>query len=178
MLRKPALILLAAATLALPFAARAQSQDQLVDKFSGFAGSESNSKSLVTGLRDGKEVTLTSGQAKTTFTPPTRKLGNGEVNIALSLAEADLKKQGVTHPTSDQLKAELDKILKQRASGQGWGQIANAMGFKLGDVVRSERSRGRDVAARDEHRNDKPERGEKQERPDRPEHPNRADRGR
>src|SRR5262245_18777245 len=102
------------ALLALPLAARPESRDQLVKQYSDFAGSEANARSLVAGLRNGKEVTLTDGQTKTTFTPPTRKMGNGNIEIALALAKADLQKQGVTNPTSAQIKTEMTQILRER----------------------------------------------------------------
>ena len=77
-------------------------------------------------MRNGTQVTLTSSDGKTTsFTPPTGKMGYGEVNISLALAEA-LMGSGSTQG-----------ILQLRASGMGWGQIANSPGFKLGEVVRS-----------------------------------------
>ena len=84
-------------------------------------------------------------------------------NIALSLAEASLKQQGITNPTSEQLQGALMGVLKQRADGKGWGQIANSMGFKLGEVVRPERP-------------EKPVRPDKPERPDRPDKPERPGR--
>src|SRR5437764_8802978 len=111
------------ALLALPFTAWPENRDQLVKDFSDFAGSEANSKSLVDGLRDGKEVKLTAGKTTTTFTPPTGKMGNGNIKIALALAEADLKKQGVANPTPAQIKAEMTKILQERADHKGWGVI-------------------------------------------------------
>jgi hypothetical protein len=90
-------------------------------------------------------------------------MGFGNVNIALSLAEASLKQQGITNPTSEQLQGALMSVLQQRADGKGWGQIANSMGFKLGEVVRPERP-------------EKPVRPDKPERPDRPDKPDRPGR--
>lgn len=176
------------AVLALPVAGFAQSETQLVDKYSTLAGSDTNAKSLVDGLRDGKQITLTSGGTTTTYTPPTGKMGNGNVNIALALAEQSLKNQGITNPTSDQLKTALNNVLQERASGKGWGQIANSMGTKLGDVMRNEKAdkMAKDERARDrredrmdrrEDRAERAERPEKPERPERPERPDRAERG-
>src|SRR5438309_4026936 len=123
--RKEALIAMSTMLLALPLAAAAQSETQLIDKYKTFVGSDANAKSLVDGLRDGKQATLTDGKTTTTFTPPTRKMGNGNVNIALALTEAKLKEQGIANPTPGQLKGALSDILQQRAGGKGWGQIAN-----------------------------------------------------
>lgn len=161
------------AMLALPFAARAENRDQLVKEYSGFAGSDANAGSLVDGLRDGKEVKLTDGKTTTTFTPATGKMGNGNIKIALALAEADLRKKGVTNPTPEQIKAEMSKILQERADHKGWGQIAQERGFKVGDLMRSERSGKPERVARAE----KPERPEKPEKPERPERPERSGRG-
>jgi hypothetical protein len=129
------------ALLALPFAAWPENRDQLVKQYSDFAGSDANSQSLVDGLRSGKEVKLSDGKTTTTFTPPTGNMGNGNVKIALALAEADLKKQGVANPTPEQIKAEVSKILQERADHKGWGRIAQERGFKVGDLMRSGPSR-------------------------------------
>lgn len=163
------------ALLALPLAAWPQSREKLVDNYGDLAGSKENSRSLVDGLRDGKEVTLKSadGTKTTTFTPPTGRMGNGNIRIALSLAEADLKKQGISKPTNEQLKAELTKILQERADHKGWGVIAQERGFKVGDLVRSEKAteKGERTA-----RADRPERPEKPERPERPDRSGRGPR--
>ena len=161
------------ALLALPLAALPENRDQLVSEYKGFAGSEANAKSLVDGMRDGKQVTLTDGKTTTTFTPPTGKMGNGNIKIALALAEADLKKQGIANPTPEQLKAELSKILQERADHKGWGVIAKERGFKVGDLMRSEKAEKPEQQARA----DKAERAEKPERPERPERPDRSGRG-
>jgi hypothetical protein len=159
--------LLFAAVLALPFTALAQSQDQLIERYTNLAGSKQNATSLVTGLRDGKAVTLTSKTGKETFTPPTGKMGYGNVDNALALAEASLKEKGITRPTPAQLEASTMEILRMRADGKGWGQIADAKGFKLGEVKRAD---GAERVARAERPN-RPERPEKPERPERPERP-------
>jgi hypothetical protein len=159
------------ATALVPLAALAQNQDQLVERYTAFAGSKENATSLVTGLRDGKQVTITRGTTKETFTPPTGKMGYGNVDNALALAEASLARQGITNPTPAQLEAALvgkDGILKLRAAGQGWGQIAHSMDMKLGDVKRSDKAPER-VSKVD--RPDKPEKPEKPQRPDKPERP-------
>jgi len=173
--RKEALIAMSTMLLALPLAAAAQSETQLIDKYKTFTGSDANAKSLIDGLRDSKQVTLTDGNSTTTFTPPTQKMGNGNVNIALALTEAKLKEQGITNPTSEQLKSTLSEILQQRASGKGWGQIANGMGFKLGDVMRAEKADkvAHDRQARAE-RAERPNRPERPEKPDKPEKPERG----
>jgi len=139
---------------------------RLSTEFTEFAGSDTNAQALVTGLHDGTDITLdevttnadgTTTTMGTTFTPATGKLGYGNVKIALSLAEASLAQSGITDPTAAELEAalnggtlvladgtsiDLNGVLAARAAGEGWGQIANSMGFKLGDVMRSPNAAG------------------------------------
>ena len=134
---------------------------RLSTEFSTFAGSDANSQALVNGLRDGTAITLdetvtnpdgTTSTTQTTIQPATGPLGYGNVRIALALAEASLAQQGITDPTAEEIAAalnggtltmadgttvDLNGVLAERAAGQGCGQIANAMGFKLGDLMRS-----------------------------------------
>jgi hypothetical protein len=203
---------LAALLFALPLVAPAhekdagQADDRLVDKFARFAGSRSNAESLVNGLRNDQTVKLTSTQGATTsFTPKTDKMGFGNVNIALTLAKATLAEQGITRPTPQQIEAALNGgtitnragkevkltgILTQRASGLGWGKIAQANGFKLGELMRhhgdfrhhrhhaefkhhrhqhAEFAKVRFDRTERPHRFERPERAERAERPERPE---------
>src|SRR5437016_13666795 len=88
------LILIGSALLALPFAVWSQtgsttttdtkttpeSTDRLIQKYTAFAGSEDNAKSLVTGLRIGTQVKLSSGITSTTVTSPIGKLGFRKLN--------------------------------------------------------------------------------------------------
>jgi hypothetical protein len=150
-------VLLASLLFALPLTAPAhqkdtgQADDRLVEQFTRFAGSKSNADALVNGLRNDQEVNLTSAQGPASFTPKTDKMGFGNVNIALSLAKATLAEQGIKRPTPAQIEAALNGgtltnsagkqvtltgILTQRASGMGWGKVAQANGFKLGEVLR------------------------------------------
>lgn len=129
---------------------------KLSSQYLGLAGSPKNADALVTGLRDGTHITLVAspdgqnpGAPSATFTPATGKLGYGNINIALSLAKADLAKAGISNPTPAQLAAALNGgtistatgsvtmagILALRQDGLGWGQIANRMGVKLGALV-------------------------------------------
>ena len=170
--------LLMLALLALPLAANAQSRDKLVDQYSDFAGSKANSTSLVDGMRNGTQVKFSDG---TTFTPPTGKMGNGNVHIALAMAQEDLKKQGITKPTPSELRDELTRILQERADHKGWGAIAQERGFKVGDLMRPEKANdnAKDHVARADkpERLEKPERAERPEKPERPERPDRSGRG-
>lgn len=204
----------AALLFALPLVAPAherdagQADDRLVDKFTRFAGSEANAESLVNGLRNDQEVKLTSSsQGSATFTPKTGKMGFGNVNIALTLAKATLAEQGITRPTPQQIEAALNGgtvtnragkevkltgILTQRASGMGWGKIARANGFKLGELMRHRHDFKHAEFKHHHHhkpefhharfdRHDRPHRFERVERPEkveRAERPERPERGR
>ncbi|HEU4352210.1 MAG TPA: hypothetical protein VFR66_10095 [Burkholderiales bacterium] len=183
MLRTNVLALL----LAMPLAAMAQSEAQLIQRYTELAGSTENATSLVTGLREGKEVKLTEGTTTVSFTPKTEKMGYGNIDNALALAEATLGKDA----TPTELKSVLtggtvdnvtyEGILNMRASGMGWGEIAQVLGFKLGEVKRSDKANpkapGVEPVAQVE-RASRPEKPERPVKPERPEKPERAGKGR
>jgi hypothetical protein len=187
MLNKNLLAFACIALLALPLPALSESQEQLVERYTTLAGSKHNATSLVTGLRDGKEVKLSRrGSSTESFTPPTGKMGYGNVDNALGLAEASLKQQGIANPTPAQLEAalmggtvatasgksvKLDGILQMRAEGKGWGQIANSLGIKLGEVKRSDKAEPRATRPDRVAKAEKPQRPEKPARPEKPERP-------
>lgn len=137
---------------------------RLADRYSTFAGSDTNADALVAGLRDGTLTTLettvtvdnpdgttTTQVVPDSFQPATGKLGYGNVNIALALAQADLNKLGIVDPTGAEITAALNGgdvtladgsthtlqgVLALRAQGEGWGQISNTLGTgELGSVV-------------------------------------------
>src|SRR5439155_22927542 len=112
------------------------------------AGSEKNDNVLLSKLPDGR------------FNPRFKKMGYGNIENALALAEASLPKQGVTKPTAAQLKTALTGVLQQRADGKGWGEIAHSMGLKLGDVKRAE-PKPEKIERVSQHRPEKPERPER-----------------
>lgn len=56
-------------------------------------------------------------------------------DFVLQLAKADLSKQGITEPTTEQLALSASKVQALRDSGMGWGQIANSLGLRFGAVV-------------------------------------------
>jgi len=129
--------------------------------FESFAGSQENSTALVTGLRNGSEITLTQeGEPSATFTPPTKPMGYGNVSTSLSLAKYQLAQQGITEPTPEQLQTALNGgtitidgesvdyqgILQMRADGMGYGQIAQQLGTKLGFVVRGIKAQNAHIA--------------------------------
>jgi hypothetical protein len=129
----------------------------LVERYGALAGSPDNAKSLVNGLRTKSEIVLTgpkivspdckfrcgNGNETIRFTPKTEPMGWGNVDIALALLEADLKKKQVGTPKPQHIRAGLqgesvpapkvtfEGILKLRSNGMGWGEIANLLEFQL-----------------------------------------------
>ncbi|HSE00659.1 MAG TPA: hypothetical protein VLB72_08000 [Burkholderiales bacterium] len=133
-----------------------QAQIRLVDEFSAFAGSDANSRSLVAGLRQATEITLTARGAggqpgkATQLVPPTRPMDYGNVRVALVLAREQLAQLGITQPTPGEIKAVLagggvasrtngraaspflhPGLLQMRAGGMSWAKIAGTMGITL-----------------------------------------------
>lgn len=155
-----------------------QGQSQVIGKISSdfysFLGSDATA--VVTGLRNGTPITLSStatsptpGGVPTTtttvITPPTGQMGFGNVYISLALAKEQLGMMGITQPTPEQLQAaltggtittsdaagvatttELQGMLTMRAEGMGWGQIAQKSGFKLGAVMSAMKSGNKNLA--------------------------------
>jgi antitoxin (DNA-binding transcriptional repressor) of toxin-antitoxin stability system len=134
---------------------------KIASDFQSFAGSKENSTALVTGLRNGSEITLTQkGEPSATFTPATKPMGYGNVSTSLSLARYQLAQQGITNPTPEQLQTALNGgtityngktveyqgVLQMRADGMGWGQIAQQLGTKLGPVVSGIKSQNAHIA--------------------------------
>jgi len=135
----------------------AVTEGALIERYSVLAGSPDNAKSLVKGLRSKSEVVLVGPSMAPTrcmpgrtcppatetvkFMPPTEPMGLGNVDIALALLESDLKNKNVASAKPRHIKAGLmgesvtgitfEGILKLRAAGMGWGEIANMLGFKL-----------------------------------------------
>jgi uncharacterized membrane protein YgcG len=79
----------------------------------------------------------------------------------LSLAKATLAKQGIANPTPAQIAAALNGgtitsatstmsvpgVLTQRQEGMGWGQIAHALGVKLGAIVSASKTGKEQISA-------------------------------
>jgi hypothetical protein len=108
-------------------------------RFESFAGSRDNYSSLATGLRTGGAITLTGSGETVSFNSPTKPMGYGNITRSMDLAQRQLAAQGITNPTPTQLQAAMtggtiknadgtvktyDGVLKLRADGMGWGQIA------------------------------------------------------
>ena len=113
-----------------------QGQTNVINKisnnFSSFLGSDA--PAVVTGLRNGTPITLTStsttasstpgGLPVTTTTstviaPPTGQMGFGNVYISLALAKQQLSTLGITQPTPEQLQAALTGGSITQTTGTG-----------------------------------------------------------
>lgn len=156
-----------------------QGEPKVIEKISGAFGSflGSDSHAVVTGLRNGAPITLTrttpSGTpgaapvtTTATITPPTGKMGFGNVFISLALAKQELSQRGIAKPTPEQLRAallggsitagsgatatstNLQGILTLRSQNMGWGQIAQKLGSKLGPVVSGLKTANHNLALR------------------------------
>ena len=144
--------------------AASQGGDKVTDKISGqfssFLGTDS--RAVVVGLRNGTPINLTTTTpsttsggtlATTTITPPTGKMGFGNVFITLALAQQTANQYGMTQPvTPSQLQvllaggplttgtgatattANFQGILTMRET-MGWGRIARELNLNLGKVV-------------------------------------------
>lgn len=107
-------------------------------------------------------------------------LGNGEISIALGLAEAIAGEDATMESVLGALYTEAgDGILDLRDSGLGWGPIFDQYGLTVGEVMHD--LKGHDAARSDQavaHRAQRPEHfsaANRPERPDRPERPQRPD---
>jgi hypothetical protein len=145
-------------------------QSRIVRNFTAFAGSEANARSLVAGLKAGRTVTISSpgpgARSAATFKPPTPPMGNGSALVSLARARELLAAYGLTRPSPAEIEAalmggrivaggaaagpvQLPGVLRLRAQGMGWGQIASAMRLRLTSAVGNARGEGgaRRVAA-------------------------------
>lgn len=113
--------------------------------YSELAGSSTNLQNLTQGLRSSSPITLTTvsptGEVNvTTFSPPTKPMGYGNISRTLDFASKELAAAGIVNPTADQLQAALmggsvinsqgqvvnmQGVLQLRSDGMGWGQIAH-----------------------------------------------------
>ena len=116
--------------------ATSQGDSKVVDKISGDFGSflGPDSKAVVTGLRNGTPIKLTTTTTTpgstsasppvttmntTVINPPTGKMGFGNVYISLALAKQQLGQMGITQPTPEQLNAALTGGTITTSTGTG-----------------------------------------------------------
>ncbi|WP_126454336.1 hypothetical protein [Sulfuriflexus mobilis] len=119
-----------------------------------------NAEAVVSGLREGQEFTISSTTTvdgveiteSATITPPTGKMGFGNVSHSLALTEYQLGQLGISDPSVLELEAallggtvtlsngeviELQGVLALRSEGMGWGKIAQQYDTKLGHVIKA-----------------------------------------
>jgi len=154
--------------------ASSQGETKVVNKissdFNSFLGSDANA--VVSGLRNGTAINLTSSATTpnttpasppvtttTTIVPPTGKMGFGNVYTSLAVAKEQLGQLGINQPTPQELQAALtggtvttgtetttlQGVLTMRSQNMGWGQIAQKSGFKLGPVISSMKSANKNL---------------------------------
>ena len=143
-------------------AEQAQAAARVAAPFATFAGSTANAEALATALKTGTTATLTTtpaqASATTSIVPPTKPMGWANVSHSLELAQFALTDAGVFRPTTAELSAALvggvvvapsgktvalPGVLKQRAAGMAWSEIAQRYGTTMrafnrgGNVPRS-----------------------------------------
>ena len=124
----------------------------VAEPFASLAGSNDNAIALANALRTGAPATLTAPSPDatraqtTTFSPPTKPMGWGNVSYALELAQHALRIAGISSPSHADLVAalvggrvvavdgtpwNLVGVLRQRAAGMAWAMIARTYGTTL-----------------------------------------------
>ena len=129
---------------------QAQAAARVAAPFVMLAGSQANAVALATALKTGTPATLTpvpSGATTTaSLVPPTKPMGWANVSHSLELAQFALTDAGIAHPTTAELIAALvggvvvtpgartvalPGVLKQRAAGMAWSEIAHRYGTTM-----------------------------------------------
>jgi hypothetical protein len=125
---------------------------RIAARFTLLAGSEENALALVEALREGAPVQLVAPDSQahvpavTQIDPPTGRMEWENVRIALALAQDALIRAGIARPCGDDLQAallggevrkpdgsfhEMAGVLRMRADGLAWEQIARATAWKV-----------------------------------------------
>lgn len=86
------------------------------------------------GAASAADVVVTVGTTPTP-TAPTTSPSVRQQDFVMQLARADLSKQGITEPTTEQLALAASNVQALRDKGMGWGAIANSLGLRHGAVV-------------------------------------------
>lgn len=108
-----------------------------------------------------------------------RRMGYGEVTIALALSQQLMRREKGLSQTQ-----AIDKVVALRKSGMGWGVVARDLGLKLGDVVSEVKKADAQVARHDTTKIAKAEKPARPEKPgklekmDRPEKPGKLEKAR
>lgn len=122
---------------------------------------------LMVGTASAADITAPATPVATPVAPA-KSPSVRQQNFVIQLAKADLEKQGVAEPTTEQLALAASNVQALRDKGMGWGAIANSLGLRLGAVVsaanradkeeRAEREMARKVKAYGDHDADAPRR--------------------
>ncbi len=99
----------------------------LVDDYGAFVGSAQEARTLINGMRAGRDVKV----GTVTVSGTGNTMGYGNINHALSLA----RQQAGTTASSTEFLSSLDAVMDMRASGMGWGQIAKDLGINPGHAI-------------------------------------------
>jgi hypothetical protein len=123
-----------------PIIGHAMMAERLAAQYAELAGSEDNALALVMSLRTGTAVQLAypleNGRlAVFTLEPPTAPMAWGDVDSSLHLAMAMLHRAGVAKPSGEQLEATLGRVLRLRADGLDWIEIAGSTGYRVSDGI-------------------------------------------
>ena len=103
------------------------STSSLVDNYGAFVGSAQDARTLINGMRVGRDVKV----GTVTVSGTGNTMGYGNINHALSLA----RQQAGTTASSKDFLSSLDAVMDMRASGMGWGQIAKDLGINPGHAI-------------------------------------------
>lgn len=87
------------------------------------------------GTASAADVVVTVGTTPPAPTAPTTSPSARQQELVMQLAKADLSKQGITEPTTEQMALAASNVQALRDKGMGWGAIANSLGLRLGAVV-------------------------------------------
>lgn len=131
-------------------AEQTQAAARVAAPFATLAGSAANAQALATALKTGTAATLTTtpsdAAATTSIVPPTKPMGWANVSHSLELAQFVLTDAGVVRPSTADLSAALvggvvvvpggksvalPGVLKQRAAGMAWSDIAQRYGTTM-----------------------------------------------
>jgi hypothetical protein len=127
-----------------------QAAARVAAPFAVLAGSNANAVALATALKTGTAATLTpvppETAAPTSLVPPTKPMGWANVSHSLELAQFALADAGIERPATADLCAALlggvvtapngktvalPGVLKQRAAGMAWSEIAHRYGTTM-----------------------------------------------
>ena len=135
-----------------PTVGHALAAERLAAQYVGLAGSEENALALVMALRTGEPVKLAFPAeggllAVQLLEPPTGAMSWGDVASALHLVQRRFERAGVARPNGEQLEGVLAWLLRLRADGLDWIDVASASASSTGNVLHPVAARHADGGA-------------------------------